>query len=95
MAVVVCAQSYLTLCDPTRLLYPWDFPGKNTGVGCHFLLQGNLPNPGTEPESPASPATQVEFYHWATGEAHKVQTWLSLNQLCYIDIFELMNEIMT
>ena len=25
---------------PTRLLGPWDFPGKNTGVGCHFLLQG-------------------------------------------------------
>ena len=23
----------------TRLLCPWDFPGKNTGVGCHFLLQ--------------------------------------------------------
>ena len=23
----------------TRLLYPWDSPGKNTGVGCHFLLQ--------------------------------------------------------
>ena len=23
-----------------RLFYPWDFPGKNTGVGCHFLLQG-------------------------------------------------------
>ena len=23
-----------------RLLCPWDFPGKNTGVGCHFLLQG-------------------------------------------------------
>ena len=22
-----------------RLLRPWDFPGKNTGVGCHFLLQ--------------------------------------------------------
>ena len=33
-----------TLCDPyrlqpTRLLRPWDSPGKNTGVGCHFLLQ--------------------------------------------------------
>ena len=25
---------------PNRLLCPWDFPGKNTGVGCHFLLQG-------------------------------------------------------
>ena len=23
-----------------RLLCSWDFPGKNTGVGCHFLLQG-------------------------------------------------------
>ena len=36
------AQSCPTLCDPmdTRLLYPWDFLGKSTGVGCLFLLQG-------------------------------------------------------
>ena len=25
--------------QPARLLHPWDSPGKNTGVGCHFLLQ--------------------------------------------------------
>ena len=25
---------------PTRLICPWEFPGKNTGVGCHSLLQG-------------------------------------------------------
>ena len=25
--------------QPTRLPHPWDSPGKNTGVGCHFLLQ--------------------------------------------------------
>ena len=25
--------------QPTRLLCPWDSPGRNTGVGCHFLLQ--------------------------------------------------------
>ena len=25
--------------QPTRVLRPWDSPGKNTGVGCHFLLQ--------------------------------------------------------
>ena len=25
--------------QPTRLLRPWDSPGKNTGVGCHFLFQ--------------------------------------------------------
>ena len=50
------AQSCLTLCDPmepARFLCPWDFPGKNTGVGYHFLLQGNLPNPWFEPTSPA------------------------------------------
>ena len=25
--------------QPTRLLCPWDSPGKNTGLGCHLLLQ--------------------------------------------------------
>ena len=23
--------------EPTKFLYPWDSPGKNTGVGCHFF----------------------------------------------------------
>ena len=36
---VVVAQSCLTLCQPARLLCPWDTPGKNTGVGCHALLR--------------------------------------------------------
>ena len=30
-----------SLSQPTRLLRPWDFPGKSTGVGCHCLLQGS------------------------------------------------------
>ena len=36
-----------TLCDPTRLLCPWDFPGKGTGIGYHFLLQGIFPTQGS------------------------------------------------
>ena len=28
---------------PAKLLCPWDFPGKNTGVGSYFLLQGIFP----------------------------------------------------
>ena len=32
--------------QPTRLLCPWDFPGKNTGVGCHSHLQGIFPTQG-------------------------------------------------
>ena len=46
-------QSCMTLWPhglwPTRLLHPWDFPGKNTGVGCHFLLQGIFPTQGLNP----------------------------------------------
>ena len=34
---------------PVRLLYPWDFPGKDTGMGCHFLLQGIFPTQGLNP----------------------------------------------
>jgi len=53
-----------------QLLYPWDSPGKNTGVGCHALLQGIFPTQGLNPSFPhcrqilyhlihqGSPATQ-------------------------------------
>ena len=44
------AQSCPTLCD---LTHPWNSPGQNTGVGSLSLRQGNLPNPGIEPRSPA------------------------------------------
>ena len=43
-------QSCPTLCNPIdgsppRPHHPWDSPGKNTGVGCHFLLSGVEPGP--------------------------------------------------
>ena len=40
-ALVAKSQPYRL--EPTRLLCPWDFLGKNTGLGCHFLLQGIFP----------------------------------------------------
>ena len=45
-------QSCLILCDPMDCslpwpLCPWDFPGRNTGVGCHSLLQGIFPTQGS------------------------------------------------
>ena len=47
------AKSCLTLHDPMNYsppaLLPQDFPGKNTGVGCHFLLQGILLTQGSSP----------------------------------------------
>ena len=49
--VVMCsvAKSCLTLCNPMDCTLPGssvlgDSPGKNTGVGCHALLQGIFPN---------------------------------------------------
>ena len=47
--------------QPTRLLCPWDSPGKNTGMGSHALL-GGLPHPGVEPECPVSPALAGGFF---------------------------------
>ena len=35
-----------------QALCPWDSPGKNTGVGCHFLLQGIFPTQGSKPGLP-------------------------------------------
>ena len=51
---------------PARLLCPWYSPGKNTGVGCHFLIQGDLPDPGIKPRSPA---LQADSTDWAMREA--------------------------
>ena len=39
--------------QPSRLLCPWDFSGKNTAVGCHCLLQGIFPTQGSNPGSSA------------------------------------------
>ena len=48
---MLVVQSCLTLRShglwPTGLLCPWNSPGKNTGVGCHFLLQGTFPTHGS------------------------------------------------
>ena len=60
MCVCVCARASALSCSVTsdfcglvecsldRILCPWNFPGKNSGVGCHFLLRGS-----SRPPSPA------------------------------------------
>ena len=54
MCVCSVAELCLAFCDPhglqpTRLLCPWDFPGKHIGVSCHFLLQGIFLTQGLNP----------------------------------------------
>ena len=40
---------FSTLWTVARLLCPWDFPGKNTRLACHFLLRGIFPSQGLNP----------------------------------------------
>ena len=43
---------------------PWDFPGKNIGVGCHFLLWWIVPAQGNKPPSLTSPALAGRFLYY-------------------------------
>ena len=47
--LLCCQEQHRDLC-------PWDFPGKNTGVGCHFLLQGIFLTQGSNPP--------LRLLHW-------------------------------
>ena len=52
--------------QPTRLLCPWDFPGKNTRVGCHFLLQGISPTQGSDLHLLHWQANSLPLHHWGS-----------------------------
>ena len=43
-----CIRFFVTQeLQPARLLCPWDFPGKNTGLSCRFLFHGIFPSQGS------------------------------------------------
>ena len=56
--------------QPARLLCPCNFPGKNTGAGCHFPTPGDLPDPGIECASPVSPALAGGFFTTSATSEH-------------------------
>ena len=53
------------------LIRPWDFPGKNTGVGCHFLLQEIFLIQGLKP---GLPHCRLLLYHLSHQGSHKKKT---------------------
>ena len=61
------------------LLGPWDSPGKNTGVGCHALLQGIFQTQRTEPASSASPALAGRFFTTTTTWEAQIGIYNQLN----------------
>ena len=76
---VLClvAQSYPNLCDPMdraawQATVHGDSPDKNTGVGCHVLLQGIFPTQGS---NPGLPHLGEFFIVWATREALRIERY--------------------
>ena len=104
---VLVTQYCLILCGPwpTKLLCPWDSPGKNTGVGSHSLLQGIFPTQGSDPG--LLPCRQI-LYHlspqgspiWSRRSAQRPHQsrhfrwpWMSRLQPCVIGESETNNPI--
>ena len=69
-------------CRPLGSSVHWDSPGKNTGVGCHPLLQGIFPTQGIKPgslalqanslpsEPPGKPVSMYSLVYCTRGKAH-------------------------
>ena len=79
MCVCLTAQSYLTLCNPMDcsppgFSVPGDSPGKNTGVGCHNLLQGIFPTQGS---NPGLPYCQQILYHLSPLGSPRILEWVA------------------
>ena len=68
----------------TTHLCPWDFPGKNAGVGCHTLLQEILP---TWDEAHSSYTAHIFFTGESPRKPHLLNRWCSLNNSSSATLF--------
>ena len=48
--------------QPSRLLSPWNSPGKNTGIGCHLLLQETFPTQESDPRLSLLHCRQIRYH---------------------------------
>ena len=83
VVVLSCSVACDYLClhglQPTRLLCPWNFPDKNNGVNCYFLLQGIFPTQGLN-------LHVLHLLHWQTDSLplhHLGSSYLTISILQY------------
>ena len=83
------AQSCLTLCDPVNytVYSPWNFPGQNTGVGSHSLLQGFFLIQGSNPGLPHCRRIPYQLHHQGSLELSKCQGCSDAQSFCCILMF--------
>ena len=78
--IISCIWQFLTIWM-VAYLCPWGFPGENTGVGCHFLLQGIFPTQWSNPRFLCLLHCRQILYHCATW---KVKNMHILVPACYV-----------
>ena len=59
--------------QPHGLYSPWNSPDQNTGVGCHFHLQGNFPNQGLNPGLPHFRMILYQLSHQGSPNGHEFE----------------------
>ena len=64
--------------EPARLLCLWNCLGKNTGVGCHSLLQGIFPTQGSNPDLPYCRQTLYHLSHQGSPMSSNTNSYKSL-----------------
>ena len=70
--------------QPATPLCPWDSPGRNTGVGCHTLLQGIFPTQGSKPGLPHWRQILYRLSHQgslSSGDSHRMLDWKYWQQI--------------
>ena len=78
--------------SPTRLLCPWDFPDRNTGVDCHFLLQRIFP---TLDQTHVSCVGKWILYRRATGKPGSASGWFKTKiQTCCLQWLRRSNALL-
>ena len=73
--------------QPTKLLNPWDSLGKNTGVDCHFLLQGTFLTQGSNPGLPHCRKTLLTSVPWMW-ELNYKESWAPKNWCFWTVVLE-------
>ena len=92
--VSICMYAHAQLCRtlwphglwPARLFCPWNFPGNNTGVGCHFLLQEIFLS-RDRTWSPVSPASASRFFTTAPPRKPINQLYINNNYRIFAEYY--------
>ena len=85
---IVCLTLQSPELQPARLLCPWAFPGKNTGVGCHFILQGIFPTQALNPLLLHWQEDSLPLHHLRSPVLGYLcrKTWLFNNKLKFLKV---------